>query len=118
MEYKLAHKFLYDKAIEKGFIQLANHIKRVGPLKIKVSKMDFVSHLSKIIIGQQLSVQSAAAIWKRTDKILKENKYKKENIELNQKFKDAGLSRQKIEYLNGIIFNKDLINISKKELIE
>ena len=116
MEYKLAHKFLYDKAIEKGFIQLANHIKRVGPLKIKVSKMDFVSHLSKIIIGQQLSVQSAAAIWKRTDKILKENKYKKENIKLNQKFRDAGLSRQKIEYLNGIIFNKDLINISKKEL--
>ena len=116
MEYKLAHKFLYDKAIEKGSIQLANHIKRVGPLKIKVSKMDFVSHLSKIIIGQQLSVQSAAAIWKRTDKILKENKYKKENIKLNQKFRDAGLSRQKIEYLNGIIFNKDLINISKKEL--
>ena len=116
MEYKLAHKFLYDKAVEKGYIQLANHIKKVGPLKIKVSKMDFVSHLSKIIIGQQLSVQSAAAIWKRTDKILKENKHKKENIKLNQKFKDAGLSRQKIEYLNGIIFNKDLINISKKEL--
>ena len=97
MEYKLAHKFLYDKAIEKGYIQLANHIKKVGPLKIKVSKMDFVSHLSKIIIGQQLSVQSAAAIWKRTDKILKENKYKKENIKLNQKFRDAGLSRQKIQ---------------------
>ena len=116
MEYNLAHKFLYDKAIEKGYNQLANHIKKVGPLRIKVSKMDFVSHLSKIIIGQQLSVQSAAAIWKRTDKILKENKYKKENIKLNQKFKDAGLSRQKIEYLNGIIFNKDLINISKKEL--
>ena len=116
MEYKLAHKFLYDKAIEKGYNQLANHIKKVGPLRIKVSKMDFVSHLSKIIIGQQLSVQSAAAIWKRTDKILKENKYKKENIKLNKKFRDAGLSRQKIEYLNGIIFNKDLINISKKEL--
>ena len=78
--------------------------------------MDFVSHLSKIIIGQQLSVQSAAAIWKRTEKILKENKYKMENIKLNKKFKDAGLSRQKIEYLNGIIFNKDLLNISKNEL--
>ena len=116
MKYKLAHKFLYDKAVEKGYTQLANHIKKVGPLKIKVSKMDFVSHLSKIIIGQQLSVQSAAAIWKRTEKILKENKYKKENIKLNQKFKDAGLSRQKIEYLNGIIFNKDLQDISKKEL--
>ena len=84
MEYKLAHKFLYDKATEKGFITLPNHIKKVGTLRIKVSKMDFVSHLSKIIIGQQLSVQSAAAIWKRTDKILKENKYKKENIKLKQ----------------------------------
>ena len=116
MEYKLAHKFLYDKAVEKGFKELAKHIKKVGPLKITVSKMDFVSHLSKIIIGQQLSVQSAAAIWKRTEKILKENKYKMENIKLNKKFKDAGLSRQKIEYLNGIIFNKDLLNISKNEL--
>ena len=116
MEYKLAHKFLYDKAVEKGFAELAKHIEKVGPLKITVSKMDFVSHLSKIIIGQQLSVQSAAAIWKRTEKILKENKYKMENIKLNKKFKDAGLSRQKIEYLNGIIFNKDLLNISKNEL--
>ena len=116
MEYKLAHKFLYDKAVEKGFTKLAKHIENVGPLKITVSRMDFVSHLSKIIIGQQLSVQSAAAIWKRTEKILKENKYKMENIKLNKKFKDAGLSRQKIEYLNGIIFNKDLLNISKNEL--
>ena len=116
MEYKLAHKFLYDKAVKKGFTELAKHIEKVGPLKITVSKMDFVSHLSKIIIGQQLSVQSAAAIWKRTEKILKENKYKTENIKLNKKFKDAGLSRQKIEYLNGIIFNKDLLNISKNEL--
>lgn len=116
MEYKLAHKFLYDKAVEKGFAELAKHIEKVGPLKITVSKMDFVSHLSKIIIGQQLSVQSAAAIWKRTEKILKENKYKTENIKLNKKFKDAGLSRQKIEYLNGIIFNKDLLHISKNEL--
>ena len=116
MQYKLAHKFLYEKSMEKGFDKLANHIKKVGPLKITVSKMDFVTHLSKIIVGQQLSVQSAAAIWKRTYQILKENKYKKENIKLNEKFKSAGLSRQKIEYLNGIIFNKNLINKSKNQL--
>ena len=116
MEYKRAHKFLYDRSVEKGFTNLADHIKRVGPLKITVSNMDFVTHLSKIIVGQQLSVQSAAAIWKRTDKILKKNNYKKENIKLNEKFKTAGLSRQKIGYLNGIIFNKELIKISKTEL--
>ena len=34
MEYKRAHKFLYDRSVEKGFTNLADHIKRVGPLKI------------------------------------------------------------------------------------
>ena len=68
--------------------------------------MNFVDHLSKIIVGQQLSVRSAAAIWARTEEILKKNRYKKINERLNKKFKNAGLSRQKIEYLNGIIFIK------------
>ena len=31
-------------------------------------------------------------------------------------FRNAGLSRQKIEYLNGIIFNKKFENITKNEL--
>tara|TARA_Y100001936_G_C15898599_1_gene571998 strand:- start:137 stop:748 length:612 start_codon:yes stop_codon:yes gene_type:complete len=116
MEYKKAHNFLYEKSLGKNFLILADHIKTVGPLKIKLSKMNFVDHLSKIIVGQQLSVRSAAAIWARTEEILKKNKYKKINERLNKKFKNAGLSRQKIEYLNGIIFNKELINISKKTL--
>ena len=116
MESKKAFEFLYKKSRDKSFDNLANHIKKVGLLKITVSNKDFVSHLAKIIVGQQLSVQSAAAIWKRTKIILKKNKYKKINTNLNISFKKAGLSRQKIEYLNGIIFNKDLQDISKKEL--
>ena len=116
MEYKKAYDFLYKKSLEKNFLTLANHIKKVGPLKIKLSKMNFVDHLSKIIVGQQLSVKSAAAIWTRTEEILKQNTYKKTNERLNKKFKKAGLSRQKIQYLNGIIFNEELINISKKTL--
>ncbi|MAR94871.1 MAG: hypothetical protein CMD46_00670 [Gammaproteobacteria bacterium] len=116
MEHKKAYNFLYKKSLSKNYEALANHIKKVGPLKIKTSKMDFVDHLSKIIVGQQLSVKSAAAIWTRTEKILKENKYKKINAKLNEKFKKAGLSRQKIEYLNGIIFNKNLKNLTKKAL--
>ena len=116
MESKKAFEFLYKKSLDKGFDNLAKHIKKVGLLKITVSNKDFVSHLAKIIVGQQLSVQSAAAIWKRTKIILKKNKYKKINTNLNMSFKKAGLSRQKIEYLNGIIFNKDLQDISKKEL--
>ena len=35
---------------------------------------------------------------------------------LNISFKKAGLSRQKIEYLNGIIFNKNLLQATKKDL--
>ena len=116
MEHKEAYNFLYRKSLEKNYEALANHIKKIGPLKIKISKMNFVDHLSKIIVGQQLSVKSAAAIWIRTEKILKENKYKKINAKLNDKFKKAGLSRQKIEYLNGIIFNAELKKLTKKTL--
>ncbi len=116
MEDKKAFEYLYTKAIQKNYKQLAKHIKKTGPLKIKLSKMSFVDHLSKIIIGQQLSVKSAAAIWLRTEVLLKKNKYKKANEKLNIKFKEAGLSRQKIEYLNGIIFNQDLKDITRKEL--
>ena len=116
MEYKEAYEFIYKKSIELGLLDLAKHIENVGPLKIKLSKMDFVSHLVKIIVGQQLSVQSAAAIWSRTKLILDKNKYKKSNFNLNNSFKKAGLSRQKIDYLNGIIFNKNLLQATKKDL--
>ena len=116
MEGKRAQEFIYNKSVELGFFDLADHIKNVGTLKIQLSQMDFVSHLAKIIVGQQLSVQSAAAIWKRTKLILEKNKYKKINANLNISFKKAGLSRQKIEYLNGIIFNKDLLKAKKTEL--
>ena len=115
MEHIQAHKALYKKAIELGYKSLASHIKKTGPLKITVSKMDFIPHLVKIIVGQQLSVQSAAAIWKRTEIILKNNKYKKPNQNLDIKFKNAGLSRQKISYINGIIFNQDLKKITRRK---
>ena len=116
MEHIKAFEALQKKSKKLGFQVLAEHIKNVGPLKIKTSRMDFVAHLVKIIVGQQLSVQSAAAIWKRTELILKKNKYKKANKNLDKKFKAAGLSRQKIDYINGIIFNKNLLELSKKSL--
>ena len=116
MEHKKAFEFLYKKAVQKKYKNLANHIKKVGPLKIKLSNMDFVDHLSKIIVGQQLSVASAAAIWARTEILLNKNKYKKINNNLNIKFKNAGLSRQKIEYLNGIIFDQKIQNLTKNDL--
>ena len=116
MEHIKAYNFLQKKSKELGFVVLSEHIKKIGPLKITVSKMDLVPHIVKIIIGQQLSVQSAAAIWKRTEALIQKNRYKKPNKNLNAKFKLAGLSRQKIEYINGVIFNKNLGEQSKKKL--
>ena len=116
MEHKKAYDFLYTKCKDEGYIELANHIKHVGPLKLQVSNKNFVTHLSKIIIGQQVSVAAASAIWKRTKLILKTNKYKKPNKNLDQKLKTAGLSRQKIRYLNGIIFDENINTFSKSKL--
>ena len=70
MEHIKAFEALQKKSKKLGLNVLAEHIKNVGPLRIKTSSMDFVAHLVKIIVGQQLSVQSAAAIWKRTELIL------------------------------------------------
>tara|TARA_Y100001970_G_scaffold289217_1_gene418847 strand:+ start:506 stop:1117 length:612 start_codon:yes stop_codon:yes gene_type:complete len=116
MEHKKAHDFLYNVCKVEGFIELANHIKHVGPLKLQVSNKNFVTHLSKIIVGQQVSVAAARAIWDRTKKILRANKYKKPNKNLDQQMRKAGLSRQKIEYLNGIIFNKNINTFTKSKL--
>ena len=49
MEHIQAHKAIYKKARELGYKSLASHIKKTGPLKITVSKMDFIPHLVKII---------------------------------------------------------------------
>ena len=38
------------------------------------------------------------------------------NTTLNMSLKKAGLSRQKMEYLNGILFINDLQDISQQEL--
>ena len=116
MEHKKAYDFLYKKCKDEGHIELANHIKQVGPLKLQVSNKTFVTHLSKIIVGQQVSVAAAKAIWNRTKKILELNKYKKPNKNLDQQMRKAGLSRQKIEYLNGIIFNKNINTFTKSKL--
>ena len=116
MEHERAYDFLLRKCRMEKFKRLETHIKNVGPLKLTLSNKDFITHLSKIIIGQQLSVVSAAAIWKRTKKILNENNYKRPNKILDKKLKDAGLSRQKIDYINGIIYNKNLSRLSKNSL--
>lgn len=60
--------------------------------------------LAKTIIGQQISVKAADAIWQRFAKLFpKKNISYKNFLKINTKdLKAAGLSKQKIEYLGNI----------------
>ena len=115
MEHKKAYDFLFTKCKDEGYIELANHIKHVGPLKLQVSNKNFVTHLSKIIIGQQVSVAAASAIWKRTKLILKTNKYKNQ-IKILIKSSKQPAYLDKNRYLNGIIFDENINTFTKSKL--
>ena len=41
MEDKKALKFLYEIALKNKYKNLAEHIKKIGPLKIKLSNMNY-----------------------------------------------------------------------------
>ena len=43
MEHKKAYDFLFTKCKDEGYIELANHIKHVGPLKLQVSNKKILS---------------------------------------------------------------------------
>ena len=65
----------------------------------------------KTIIGQQVSIGAAASIWKKTEKLLN---YKK-RISLED-LADCGLSRPKASYVNEVLSNQNLDNVTKTDL--
>ena len=78
--------------------------KRLGKLIVKYpdylkSRKDPFFSLCKSIVGQQISVQAANAVWKKLD--TKAKKMKPENILklTTRQLASCGLSRQKIDYL-------------------
>ena len=78
--------------------------KRLGKLIVKYpdylkSRKDPFFSLCKSIVGQQISVQAANAVWKKLD--AKAKKMKPENILklTTRQLASCGLSRQKIDYL-------------------
>ena len=103
MESEQAYKGLLILTKKYKFNELHRHIKNIGPLKIKLSKLKFDHHLCKIIVGQQISTKAADAIWVRVEKILKGKLPKKPTNNLQKKLKDAGLSARKVDYMIGII---------------
>tara|TARA_B100001029_G_scaffold126605_1_gene105695 strand:- start:167 stop:778 length:612 start_codon:yes stop_codon:yes gene_type:complete len=116
MESEQAYKNLLILTNKYKFNELNRHIKNIGPLKIKLSKLKFDHHLCKIIVGQQISTKAADAIWARVEKILKGKLPKKPTENLQKRLKGAGLSARKVDYMIGIIFNDEITGSNRRKL--
>ena len=116
MESEKAYKSLLILTKKYKFYKLHSHIKNIGPLKIKLSKLKFDHHLCKIIVGQQISTKAADAIWVRVEKILKGKLPKKPTKNLQKRLKDAGLSARKVDYMIGIIYNDEIRGANRRKL--
>ena len=116
MESDQAYKTLLILTKKYKFDELHRHIRNIGPLKIKLSKLKFDHHLCKIIVGQQISTKAADAIWARVEKILEGKLPKNPTQNLHKRLKGAGLSARKVDYMIGIIYNEEITSSNRRKL--
>ena len=116
MESDQAYKTLLILTKKYKFDELYRHIRNIGPLKIKLSKLKFDHHLCKIIVGQQISTKAADAIWARVAKILEGKLPKNPTQNLQKRLKGAGLSARKVDYMIGIIYNEEITSSNRRKL--
>tara|TARA_B100000482_G_scaffold141808_1_gene104523 strand:+ start:201 stop:812 length:612 start_codon:yes stop_codon:yes gene_type:complete len=116
MESDQAYKTLLILTKKYKFDELHRHIRNIGPLKIKLSKLKFDHHLCKIIVGQQISTKAADAIWARVTKILEGKLPKNPTQNLQKRLKGAGLSARKVDYMIGIIYNEEITSSNRRKL--
>ena len=116
MESDQAYKTLLILTKKYKFDELHRHIRNIGPLKIKLSKLKFDHHLCKIIVGQQISTKAADAIWARVAKILEGKLPKNPTQSLQKSLKGAGLSARKVDYMIGIIYNEEITSSNRRKL--
>ena len=116
MESDQAYKTLLILTKKYKFDELHRHIRNIGPLKIKLSKLKFDHHLCKIIVGQQISTKAADAIWARVAKILEGKLPKNPTQNLQKRLKGAGLSARKVDYMIGIIYNEEITCSNRRKL--
>ena len=116
MESDQAYKTLLILTKKYKFDELHRHIRNIGPLKIKLSKLKFDHHLCKIIVGQQISTKAADAIWARVEKILEGKLPKNPTQNLQKRLKGAGLSARKVDYMIGIIYNEEITSSNRRKL--
>ena len=80
---------------------LAKVIKKY-PEPILTSKGDLFSTLIRSIVGQQISVLAADAVWGRFSQLIAKTTPKQILKQTPQEMKDCGLSNRKVEYIRGI----------------
>ena len=108
---------------EKAKIELINKDKRLGriiktyPKDFLFTKSDPYYTLARAIIGQQISVKAAQAVWERFEKKVKIVNPKNTLAMHYMSLKSCGLSKQKIKYLKSLataFINKDLQILKSK----
>ena len=93
---------------EKAKKDLIKKDKKLGtiiknyPRDFLFTKSDPFYTLARSIVGQQISVSAAQAVWERFEKKVKIIKPKNVREMHYMKFKSCGLSRQKINYLKSL----------------
>ena len=117
---------------EKAKVELIRKDKQLGeiikayPEDFLFSKSDPFYTLSRAIVGQQISVKAAQAVWERFEKKIKIVNPKNTLNLHHMSFKSCGLSKQKIKYLKSLasaFINKELnilgsTTASDEEIIE
>ena len=102
---------------EEAKVELIKRDARLGriiktyPKDFLFSKSDPFYTLARAIVGQQISVKAAQAVWERFEKKIKIVTPNNTLSMHHMSFKSCGLSRQKIKYLKSLataFVNKDL----------
>ncbi|MDC2963938.1 hypothetical protein OA067_03410 [Gammaproteobacteria bacterium] len=82
-------------------------IKSNGMISIRAKRSkDLVTHLAKVVAGQQLSTKAADSIWKKIETLLKENNCSIEEFFLAKPVAlraSSGLSRNKVKAISGMV---------------
>ena len=99
------HRLLLER--NRRNISTYELIKANGIVSIRAKRSkDLVSHLAKVVAGQQLSTKAADSIWKKIETLLRENNCSIEELFLAKSAalrESSGLSRNKVKAISGMV---------------
>ena len=114
MNFKKIHQEILNKSSKYSVIK--NEIEKNGIIKIKKSKLDLFTFITKTIISQQISDKVSQSLWKKFCLFFKTEFPNKNDIsnkgQLNNALENIGISEKKKSYI------KAFYNGSKKNLID